>query len=100
MTKDNLTRAALAIALTFLLAGRAATDAQPGDVITKDNADKVATLVSPGNFVLVKQGMQMKIVSPGRIEWPPGYRSAKDLTDLSRPAITRLLATTPEQSAS
>ena len=78
MTKDNLTRAALAIALTFTFAGRAAADAQPGDVITKDNADQVAALMSPGNLVLVKQGMQMKIVSPGRIEWPPGYRSATE----------------------
>ena len=32
---------------------------KPGDVITPDNASAVADLVSPGNLVLVKQGMRM-----------------------------------------
>ena len=34
----------------------------PGDVITNENAAMVADLVSPGNFVLVEQGMRMTIV--------------------------------------
>jgi hypothetical protein len=34
----------------------------PGDVITNENAAMVADLVSPGNFVLVEQGMRVTIV--------------------------------------
>ena len=37
-------------------------DVQPGDLITKDNADKVKDLVSPGVQWCVKHGMKMKIV--------------------------------------
>jgi Protein of unknown function (DUF1329) len=51
---------------------------QPGDVITKDNAAKVADLVSPGNLFLIKQGMRMNIVAPQRLEWPPPYKSATE----------------------
>jgi hypothetical protein len=50
----------------------------PGDTITKDQADKVADLVSPGNLILVKQGMTMKIVPTDRLEWPPAYKSATE----------------------
>jgi hypothetical protein len=50
----------------------------PGDTITKDQADKVADLVSPGNLILVKQGMTMKIVPTERLEWPPPYKSATE----------------------
>ena len=35
---------------------------KPGDVISKDNANPVRTLVTPGNFVMVQQGMTMNIV--------------------------------------
>ena len=50
----------------------------PGDEITPLNADKVPDLVSPGNLILVKQGMRMKIVAPGRLEWPPPYKAATE----------------------
>ena len=50
----------------------------PGDTITKDQADKVADLVSPGNLILVKQGMTMKIVPTERLEWPPPYKAATE----------------------
>jgi hypothetical protein len=53
-------------------------EVQPGDVITPKNADKVADLVSPGNLILVKQGMQMKIVASERLEWPPPYKAATE----------------------
>ena len=47
-------------ALTILsLANSPRAGVNPGDTITKDQADKVADLVSPGNLVLVKQGMTM-----------------------------------------
>src|SRR5258708_11866570 len=49
-----------------------------GDTITKDQADKVADLVGPGNLILVKQGMTMKIVPTDRLEWPPPYKAATE----------------------
>ncbi len=51
---------------------------QPGDVITKANADKVKDLVSPGNFILVQQGMRMVIVPAQTLSWPPPYKSATE----------------------
>src|ERR1700722_16806214 len=50
----------------------------PGDVITPNNASKVEGLVSPGNFILVKQGMVMKIVPTGHLDWPPPYKEATE----------------------
>lgn len=78
MTKLAMQRFVTVLALLLIAGGTAAADAQPGDVISKDNAEKVADLVSPGNLILVKQGMQMKIVPSGRIEWPPGYTAATE----------------------
>jgi Protein of unknown function (DUF1329) len=51
---------------------------KPGDLITPDNASAVQDLLSPGNFLLVKQGMQLKIVPPEQIEWPPPYKAATE----------------------
>jgi hypothetical protein len=51
---------------------------KPGDLITSDNASLVADLVSPGNFYLVKQGMHLKIVPTGPLEWPPPYKTATE----------------------
>jgi hypothetical protein len=56
----------------------AAARVKPGDRITPENAAAVQDLVSPGNFILVKQGMQMKIVPTGRLEWPPPYKAATE----------------------
>jgi uncharacterized protein DUF1329 len=58
-----------------ILANAAVT---PGDVITSENAAVVADLVSPGNFVLVEQGMRMTIVPTGRLDWPPPYKAATE----------------------
>jgi Protein of unknown function (DUF1329) len=58
--------------------GTADAEVKPGDVITKDNAAKVADLVSPGNYVLVQQGMQMRIVPSDRLEWPPPFKTATE----------------------
>ena len=41
---------------------------KPGDHITKENAARVADLVSPGNYVLVRQGMEMNIVADQGIQ--------------------------------
>jgi Protein of unknown function (DUF1329) len=51
---------------------------EPGQLITPDNASLVATLVSPGNFILVRQGMRMKIGATGRIEFPAPYQDATE----------------------
>jgi hypothetical protein len=67
------------VAIFFLgSAVAAAATIKPGEVITPDTAAHVADLVSPGNLVLVKQGMRMKIVSSERLEWPPPYKSATE----------------------
>jgi Protein of unknown function (DUF1329) len=68
---------ALTIALISTVAP-AGAEVIPGDVITPDNASKVAGLVSPGNFILVKQGMIMKIVPTGHLDWPPPYKEATE----------------------
>ena len=58
--------------------GAANAEVKPGDVITKDNASKVVDLVSPGNYALVQQGMQMKIVPTDKLEWPPPFKAATE----------------------
>ena len=74
-------RLTIAIVLTVVTIspqpGRAQA-VKPGDLITPDQASAVADLVSPGNLVLVRQGMRMKIVPTERLEWPPPYKSATE----------------------
>jgi hypothetical protein len=69
-----------AIAMSLLLTPIPATAAsvKPGDLITPENAAAVDGLVSPGNLVLVRQGMRLKIVAPQRLEWPPPYKTATE----------------------
>jgi uncharacterized protein DUF1329 len=70
---------ALAFAIAVVsTAVSARAQVKPGDVITPDNASQVAGLVSPGNFILVKQGMTMKIVPTGHLDWPPPYKEATE----------------------
>src|SRR5271163_4338802 len=75
----------LTLAITMLLAAAAPVTAvepmpataagiEPGASITKANAARVAGLVSPGNYVLVSQGMEMKIVPPKDYNWPAPFR--------------------------
>ena len=66
------------LAAGLIAAGPASAEVKPGDVITKENASKVVDLVSPGNYVLVQQGMVMKIVPTDKLEWPPPFRSATE----------------------
>ncbi len=56
----------------------AASGLRPGDVINSANANKVKALVSPGNYILVKQGMEMDIVPTQALQWPPPYKSATE----------------------
>ncbi len=71
-----ISAAFIALSISSAKAGWCAV--APGDEITPRNADKVADLLSPGNLILVKQGMHMKIVAPGRLEWPPPYKVATE----------------------
>ena len=57
---------------------RAQAEVKPGDVITKDNASKVADLVSPGNYVLIREGMQLRIVPTDKLDWPPPFKAATE----------------------
>jgi hypothetical protein len=63
---DFLTREVLGGLLALLLAlvrvPACAASVKPGDLISPENVQTVADLVSPGNFALVKQGMRIKIV--------------------------------------
>ncbi len=67
-------RMALAVlgALTVIaIAAAARADVKPGDLITPANASKVQNLVSPGVYYKVVNGMSMKIVPSGQVDWPP-----------------------------
>ncbi|MGO9455186.1 MAG: DUF1329 domain-containing protein [Candidatus Binataceae bacterium] len=67
-----------ALMSTGLVGRSVAAPVKPGDLITPDNAALVSDLVSPGNFILVKQGMRIKVVPTERLEWPPPYKSATE----------------------
>ncbi|MGO8802797.1 DUF1329 domain-containing protein, partial [Candidatus Binatus sp.] len=58
--------------------GQANAEVKPGDVITPKNAAQVRTLVSPGAYVAVAAGMQMNIVAPSHVDWPPPYQDATE----------------------
>jgi len=66
----------LAVLLALARIQAYAASVKPGDLISPENAQTVADLVSPGNFAPVKQGMRMKIVATDRLEWPPPYKAA------------------------
>src|SRR5579863_473169 len=72
----SLAIASVAILYTATLASTASV--QPGDVIGQENTSLVADLVSPGNYVLVRQGMEMRIVATKTYDWPPPYKSSTE----------------------
>ncbi len=85
-SKRFATITAFALAIAFVSAAvPAGAQVTPGDFITPDNASKVQSLVSPGNFILVKQGMTMKIIPTGHLDWPPPYKAA---TERYSPQVT------------
>ncbi len=70
---------AVLAALTFIaIAAVARAAVKPGDLITPANASKVKDLVSPGVYYKVENGMTMKIVPSGLIDWPPPYKEATE----------------------
>lgn len=66
------------LAAVVCFAAKAAAQAKPGDFITPANAAKVRMLVSPGAYYAVRHGMELRIVRPGRIDWPQPYREATE----------------------
>ncbi|MFN8641141.1 MAG: DUF1329 domain-containing protein [Candidatus Binatia bacterium] len=78
MVRRQLAAACSALALLALALVPARADVQPGDVINKDNKDKVTDLVSPGVMWCIEHGMTMKIVPYKKIEWNPPYKEATE----------------------
>ena len=77
--KRLATVAALALTVAFISPTvEVRAQVKPGDIITPDNASQVEGLVSPGNYVLVRQGMTMKIVPTSHLDWPPPYKAATE----------------------
>ena len=66
--KVKLEVVALATFAILSLTSAPRAGVNPGDTITKDQASQVADLVSPGNLILVQQGMTMKIVPTDRLD--------------------------------
>jgi hypothetical protein len=67
-----------ALVLAALAAAPTRADVNPGDVINKDNKDKVTDLVSPGVMWCIDHGMTMKIVPYQKIDWNPAYKEATE----------------------
>jgi len=70
--------AALATIVLLVGAGSVRADVQPGDVITKANADKVKDLLSPGMLWCVEHGFPLKIVEGKSIPWKRAYKEATE----------------------
>ena len=76
---DKLRAAALILVGSFMfLCAPASAAVKPGDHVTKDNAALVKDLVSPGNYILVQQGMQMDIIPSSKLDWPPPFKDATE----------------------
>jgi len=74
-------RSSVGAGLVALLLGAAApghADVQPGDVVTKANADVVGDLVSPGVVWCLKRGLQIKVSAYKKIEWNKAYKEATE----------------------
>lgn len=76
---DKLRAFALVLAGSLALFSTPAdAGVKPGDVISKSNASQVQDLLSPGNYILVQQGMQMNIIPTSKLDWPPPFRTATE----------------------
>jgi hypothetical protein len=78
LAASRMVLAVLAVLTFIAIAAAARAEVKPGDVITPANASKVKDLVSPGVFYKVENGMSMKIVPSGLIDWPPPYKEATE----------------------
>ncbi len=73
-----LSLALVSFAIAVSIGSIAAAQVKPGDLITPENAAKVRMLVSPGTYYAVRHGMELRIVKPEPINWPPPYREATE----------------------
>jgi hypothetical protein len=84
MKKPNGPRVPVLLSLTAVLFALTSSltpvraEVKPGETITAKNAEQVRALVSPGTFIAVSRGMQMNIVAPSRVMWPPPYQDATE----------------------
>ncbi len=79
MSKSLALRSAfVTIAVALMLATPSHAEVKPGQVINAENASLVKDLVPPGVYYRVTMGMQMDIVAPDRVNWPPPYREATE----------------------
>jgi hypothetical protein len=69
---------ALCSILGLLGAHCASAQVKPGDVIAIKNSAQVQSLVSPGTLAAITKGMQINIVAPSHIDWPPPYQNATE----------------------
>ncbi len=68
----------IALLLALLPAFSAFAQVKPGEVIGKNDADRVKELISPGLDWLLRRGMDMKIIAHEKTEDPPAYRAATE----------------------
>lgn len=66
------------VASLLILTSDARAHVAPGEIVNPGQVQEVVDLVSPGNLLLVKQGMTMKIVPTGTLDWPAPYRAATE----------------------
>jgi hypothetical protein len=74
------TRCTLAVAAVawLMAAAPVGADVAPGDVIGRENADKVKDFVSPGMYWCVQHGWPMKIIEAKPIAWKRAYKDATE----------------------
>src|SRR5713101_5907584 len=58
--------------------GVAYADVQPGDTITKDNADKAKDVLTPAMQWFVSKGMRIKVIPYKKVELPKLYKEATE----------------------
>ena len=71
-------RLVLALAFAACVPALAGAQVQPGELITKKDAERVKDVVSPGVLWLVQRGMSMKIVPYQATVDPPAYQAATE----------------------
>jgi len=71
-------RLAVSVAVMALLAENAHAQVSPGEVIGPEQADRVKGLVSPGVEILVRRGMELRIVPYRPVELRPSVKAATE----------------------
>jgi hypothetical protein len=82
--RDGMRRPIGALALSLIaaapiaIAGTATAEVVPGDLITRQNVEKIKDLASPGILWAVENGMDLQIVPYKKIEEPAHYSEATE----------------------